>query len=169
MRSSVVQLRYLPLFAVGLMIASGCKREVDRAQPAVPVSSVSTARPEATRARNEDARVSADRDAVRLNRLPNLISCSEQSDCPVLRPGTSCGYACDGGTCRLNYTNVAKQGAGPCYGNSLRNYSDLEPPEDYTPPFKVACDLVAGVYCETETHRCVPVKSIGIRCDTDAE
>ena len=52
---------------------------------------------------------------------------------------------------------------------SVRSYSDLEVPEDHTPPFKVACDLVAGVYCDMETHRCASVKAAGGGCRDDAE
>ena len=170
MRSSVLGLLYVPLLMAGLMNAPGCKREVDGSRPAAPAPSVTSARSGATQAPIDDAGLSAARDARTSDRVQKkFISCSEQSECPVLRPGTSCGYACDGGACRLNYTNVAKPGAGPCYGNSLRNYSDLEPPTDYTPPFKVACDLTASVYCETETHRCAPVRAIGARCASNAE
>lgn len=164
MRSKVMAFVYVPLVAAALTSALGCRREVDGSRPAAPVPLALAPRSDAT----AEPIVHAP-DAMASDRVPKFISCAEQSDCPVLRPGTSCGYACDGGICRLNYVNVAKPGAGPCYGNSLRNYSDLEPPMDYTPPFKVACDLGAGVYCETETHRCAPVVKIGARCASNAE
>lgn len=168
-RSNGLSLNCLRLAAFISMIVPCCKREVQRSQPAAPVPSPTPSSSDATVNPVMDALVDGAHDATSSDQVRKFISCNEQSDCPVLRPGTPCGYACDGGTCRLNYINVAKLGAGPCYGNSLRNYSDLEVPLDRTPAFKVACDLEAGVYCDMGTHRCASVKAAGGTCLSDAE
>jgi len=96
------------------------------------------------------------------------IACKQMWECPDLPVASSCLYQCEGGNCRFWYKNVAKLGAGPCYGNSYGRDGMLME-RSGAPPFRVACDPIAGLYCDMKSHRCVETKARGSRCEEHDE
>ena len=132
----------------GLALLNGCRRNPQQDAPA-PVS--------------KPSHVANARDAASTTDAAD-IACKQTWDCPDLPVATSCLYQCEAGSCRLWYKNVAKRGAGPCYGNSDGRQGMLMD-KSGAPPFRVACDPVAGLYCDMKSHRCVETKARGSRCE----
>lgn len=147
-KSSVCSRRIL---LAGLALLMGCrsKPEQDVPAPVTKPSHVETVRDAASKTDSGD------------------ISCKHAWECPDLPVTSSCWYACEEGSCRLWYKKVAKLGAGPCYGNSLGEGTLMD--TSGAVPFRIACDLSAGLYCDMKSHRCIEIKARGARCERDDE
>lgn len=149
-RSSIRPIRAL---VTALALLNGCRSRPQEDPPA-PVTNLSHAMPPQDAAKNPDA------DA-------GDIACKGMWECPDLPLTASCVYECDVGACRLWYKNVAKAGAGPCYGNSFGDGMLME--TSGPAPFRVACNLIAGFHCDMKSHRCVETKARGSRCEEHDE
>ena len=147
-RSSIRSRR---VFLAALVLLNGCRSKAQEDAPA-PAT--------------KPSHVVSIHDATR-NTDGGDISCKGLWECTDLPLTGSCVYECDQGVCRLWYRNVAKLGAGPCYGNSFGDRMLLE--TSGPAPFRVACDLIAGSYCDMKSQRCVATKARGSHCQEHDE